>query len=154
MPVRRWENSTRCELLAVDLPQVLRDSVLESSPLRRSARSVVDFAGLRATFLEVDPGTCKFDVALSLADDETSIAGMIEYSTELFDTETIARVRDRFERLLRAAAADPERRVSELPFMSVEEQDVLRCFVDGGATCSSTTSNQISLRAAFLYAQF
>jgi len=100
--------------------------------LASTPRSPVDFAELRATFLEVDPGTCKFDVALSLAEDETSIAGMLEYSTELFDTETIVRVRDRFERLLRAAAADPERRVSELPFMSAEEQDALRGFADGG----------------------
>jgi amino acid adenylation domain-containing protein len=100
--------------------------------LASTPRSAADFAGLRATFLEVDPGTCKFDVALSLAEDETSIAGMLEYSAELFDAETIVRVRDRFERLLRAATADPERRVSELPFMSPEEQDELRCFIDGG----------------------
>ncbi len=100
--------------------------------LASTPRSAADFAGLRATFLEVDPGTCKFDVALSLAEDETSIAGMFEYSTDLFDSETILRMRDRFERLLRAAAADPERRVSDLPLMSAEEQDVLRCFGDGG----------------------
>jgi amino acid adenylation domain-containing protein len=100
--------------------------------LASTPRSAADFAGLRATFLEVDPGTCKFDVALSLAEDETSIAGMFEYSTDLFDSETIVRLRDRFERLLRAAAADPERRVSELLFLSTEEQDVLTCFVDGG----------------------
>ena len=100
--------------------------------LASTPRSAADFAGLRAAFLEVDPGTCKFDVALSLAEDETSIAGMFEYSTDLFDSETILRMRDRFERLLRAAAADPERRVSDLPLLSVEEQDVLRCFGDGG----------------------
>ena len=94
--------------------------------------SAADFAGLRVTFLEVDPGTCKFDIALSLADDETSIAGMLEYSTELFDRETIVRIRDRFERLLRAAVADPERRVSELPLMSAEERDELACFVETG----------------------
>ena len=95
-------------------------------------RSAADFAGLRATFLEVDPGACKFDIALSLAEDETSIAGMLEYSTDLFDPETIVRLRDRFERLLRAAAVDPERRVSELPFVTTEEQEMLRCFADGG----------------------
>ena len=54
--------------------------------LASTPRSAADFAGLRATFLEVDPGTCKFDVALSLAEDETSIAGMFEYSTDLFDS--------------------------------------------------------------------
>jgi amino acid adenylation domain-containing protein len=57
---------------------------------------------------------------------------MLEYSTDLFDSETIERLRDRFERLLRAATADPKRRVSELLLMSAEEQDVLRCFADGG----------------------
>src|SRR5579859_6460059 len=100
--------------------------------LASTPRSSAEFAGLRATFLEVDPGTCKFDVAVSLAEDETTIAGMFEYSTELFDAETIVRLRDRFERILRAATADPERRVSELAFMSAEEQDELRSFIDGG----------------------
>jgi amino acid adenylation domain-containing protein len=96
-------------------------------------RSPADFAGLRMTFLEVDPGACKFDVALSLAEDESSIAGMIEYSTDLFDHETIVRLRDRFERILRAAASGAERRVSELPCMSAEERGILRCFTDGGS---------------------
>ncbi len=100
--------------------------------LASTPRSAADFAGLRATFLEVDPGTCKFDVALSLAEDETSIAGMFEYSTDLFDAETIVRLRDRFERVLRAATANPERRVSELPLMSAREQDELRSFINGG----------------------
>ncbi|MFL6313358.1 MAG: amino acid adenylation domain-containing protein [Terriglobales bacterium] len=100
--------------------------------LASTPRSAADFAGLRASFLEIDPGACKFDVAISLAEDDASIAGMIEYSTDLFDPETIVRLRDRFERLLRAAASGPERRVSELPLMSAEEQDMLRCFLDGG----------------------
>jgi amino acid adenylation domain-containing protein len=100
--------------------------------LASTPRSTADFAGLRASFLEVDPGACKFDIAISLAEDETSIAGMIEYSTDLFDPETIVRIRDRFERLLRTAASDPGRRVSDLPLMSAEEQAMLRCFIDGG----------------------
>ena len=100
--------------------------------LASTPRSAADFAGLRASFLEIDPGACKFDVALSLAEDEASIAGMLEYSTDLFDPETIVRIRDRFERILRAAAADPGQRVSGLPLMSAEEQDMLICFVDGG----------------------
>jgi amino acid adenylation domain-containing protein len=100
--------------------------------LASTPHSAADFAGLRASFLEVDPGACKFDIAISLAEDENSIAGMIEYSTDLFEAETIVRLRDRFERLLRAAASGPKRRISELPLMSAEEQDMLRCFIDGG----------------------
>jgi amino acid adenylation domain-containing protein len=100
--------------------------------LASTPRSAADFAGLRASFLEIDPGACKFDVAISLAEDDASIAGMIEYSTDLFDPETIMRLRDRFERILRAAAVDPGQRVSGLPLMSAEEQDMLRCFADGG----------------------
>jgi amino acid adenylation domain-containing protein len=95
-------------------------------------RSAADFAGLRTRFLEIDPGACKFDIALSLAEDEASIGGMFEYSTDLFDAETIMRLRDRFEHLLRTTAADPERRISEIPLMSAEEQHMLMCFVDGG----------------------
>jgi amino acid adenylation domain-containing protein len=100
--------------------------------LASTPRSAADFAGLRASFLEIDPGACKFDVALSLAEDESSIAGMLEYSTDLFAAETIVRIRDRFERILRAAAADLGQRISEIPLMSAKEQDMLRCFVDGG----------------------
>jgi amino acid adenylation domain-containing protein len=95
-------------------------------------RSAANLAGLHASFLEVDPSTCKFDLALSLGEDESSIGGMLEYSTDLFDASTIVRLRNRFERLLRAVTADPERRISELPLVSAQEGDRLRRFADGG----------------------
>src|SRR5262249_39503032 len=48
------------------------------------------------------------------------------------DAATIVRLRDRFERLLRAVAAEPERRVWDLPLISAQERKLVRRFVDGG----------------------
>ncbi len=45
--------------------------------------------------LEVDPGTAKFDLALSLAESDGGFAAAIEYSADLFDAPTIARLAER-----------------------------------------------------------
>src|SRR5262249_29442960 len=48
--------------------------------------------------------------------------GWLEYDTDLFEPATIAQIVECYTTLLRAAAADPERRVSELPLVSHAER--------------------------------
>src|SRR5262249_47562475 len=72
------------------------------------------------------------DLTVALAEAEGELEGMLEYSSDLFDRETIVRLRNGFVELLRAAAADPSRRVSELPVTADEEKAALERFADGG----------------------
>jgi non-ribosomal peptide synthetase component F len=71
-------------------------------------------AGLRAEAVEFDQGTARFDLALELWATDDVFVGYLEYSTDLFEAETVARMAHNFEALLRRVADRPEARLSEL----------------------------------------
>jgi amino acid adenylation domain-containing protein len=76
--------------------------------------------------LDVPTGTSKFDLSLTLVQTPDGLSGFFDYSTDLFEADTIRRLAGHFRRLLEAVVADPQRRVSELPLMDeVERRTVL-----------------------------
>ncbi|MBP7241271.1 non-ribosomal peptide synthetase [Amaricoccus sp.] len=75
--------------------------------------------------VEVHRGSAIFDLAFTLIDAPDCYRGMIEYSTDLFDAATIARIAEEFETLLRAAAAGPELAVSRLPVIGAADAAIL-----------------------------
>lgn len=77
------------------------------------------------SYLEVDRGTANLDLALDMADTPGSLLGRFEYSTDLFDTATIERMTEQFLRLLEGVAADPDRRISDLPILAASERQRL-----------------------------
>src|SRR5215472_12865300 len=82
-------------------------------------------AGLEGEPFEVEVGTAKFDLALDLWESENSIEGQIEYSTDLFEEETIIRMAGHFRTLLEGIALDPSQRLSELPLLTEREREQL-----------------------------
>ena len=78
--------------------------------------------GLTLERLELAGATTKLDLTLSLADSEPEITAEVEYSTDLFDPSTIARMMGHFRRLLAGAVAEPERRLLELPLLPAGER--------------------------------
>ena len=98
--------------------------------------SIDSFAGLPATAL-FDPvidkvgGTSKFDLVLSVLKRPQSFAAALEFSAELFDTETIERYAQHLITLLTGLVAEPERRLWELPLLTEEErQRILHAWND------------------------
>ncbi len=81
--------------------------------------------GVRAELLPPVLPRAKFDLTLSLAGGSEGLAGDLEYSAELFDAATAERLLGHFSRLLAAAVAAPERRLSELPLMAPAERHQL-----------------------------
>ncbi len=81
--------------------------------------------GLAVSSLKLPGGSARFDLAVSLVEDGAEIACLAEYSRDLFDDATAARVLERYERLLAGACAAPETRLSELPFLSPDEHEEL-----------------------------
>ncbi|HEX2187714.1 MAG TPA: condensation domain-containing protein, partial [Longimicrobiaceae bacterium] len=81
-----------------------------------------DLPGLRTTLEEIPTGTAKFDLTLQVTDGGDHLAVALEYATDLFDAATIERMAEHFRVLLAGIAADPERRVSDLPLMTAEER--------------------------------
>jgi amino acid adenylation domain-containing protein len=65
--------------------------------------------------------TAKFDLSLILAESGATLAGSLEYNTDLFDAATAEQMLGHFRALLEAAVAVPGRRLSDLPLLSGEE---------------------------------
>ncbi|MCP4701299.1 MAG: amino acid adenylation domain-containing protein, partial [Gammaproteobacteria bacterium] len=78
--------------------------------------------GLRISPLELDNETVRLDLEVHLWEIEGELRGHIDYCTDLFDAGTVARMAEHFRNLLEGAAADPERRIWELPLLSATER--------------------------------
>ncbi len=81
--------------------------------------------GLGVERVETHSGTAKLDLFLLLWEADGGLAGSVEYSTDLFDADTIGRLLRRYETLLAALAADPGRRPDELPLLPESERHQL-----------------------------
>ncbi|HEX8336488.1 MAG TPA: amino acid adenylation domain-containing protein, partial [Pyrinomonadaceae bacterium] len=69
-------------------------------------------------------GAAKFDLTVSVREEGGRLACGAEYSTDLFEEATVRRMMAHFTRVLETAAADPSRRVSELPLLTEEEREL------------------------------
>ena len=73
--------------------------------------------------IQVENRTAKFDLILALERVEGGMKGLVEYSTDLFEPATIARMLGHFQTLLEGIAERPDRRLSELPLLTAEERE-------------------------------
>src|SRR6202166_74059 len=78
---------------------------------------------LRLEELEVD--SAKFDLAFIVGDEGGSLAGTLEYATDLYDAATAARLCGHWLRLLESAAADPGAAPWRLELLSAAERHQL-----------------------------
>jgi amino acid adenylation domain-containing protein/non-ribosomal peptide synthase protein (TIGR01720 family) len=70
-------------------------------------------------------GTAIFDIAVNLIEYDGHIGGTIEYSTDLFERATIARMADHYTALLRGMVANPNRPVGDIDILSPGERELL-----------------------------
>ncbi|HKP12016.1 MAG TPA: amino acid adenylation domain-containing protein, partial [Blastocatellia bacterium] len=78
--------------------------------------------GLTLKPLPVDNLTAIFDLTFLLDDGPEGLHGIMQYSTDLFDEATIARLQSHFRTLLEGIVADPAMHLSELPLLSAAER--------------------------------
>jgi amino acid adenylation domain-containing protein len=98
--------------------------------LQNVPANTLEGSGLMLRELAADnqPGMAKYDLMLTLTEAEDAVQGAVEYSVELFDARTIARLVRHFEALLRRAVEQPDARLDELHEALAEldrEQDSL-----------------------------
>jgi amino acid adenylation domain-containing protein len=72
--------------------------------------------------LDVYHGVSRFDLTLSATETGGGLLGYLEFKTDLLEAATAARWLGHLGTLLAAAAAEPERRLSELPVLSDAER--------------------------------
>jgi amino acid adenylation domain-containing protein len=72
--------------------------------------------------LVVEKGTSNVDLAFDLFEAGSIIGGPVEYSVDLFEPGTVARMLEHYRNVLEAVVSDPDRRISGLPVLGEEER--------------------------------
>ncbi|WP_164020355.1 non-ribosomal peptide synthase/polyketide synthase [Pyxidicoccus trucidator] len=88
--------------------------------------------GLTFRAAESGTGAAKFDLTLSINETPEGLACICDYSTDLYEADTMARLLEHLQVLLEAAVANPDTRLSALPLLSEAERQ--RVLVDWNAT--------------------
>jgi amino acid adenylation domain-containing protein len=84
---------------------------------------------------EIDTQTAKFDLTLFVNEQESELTTTIEYNTDLFQSDTITRMLKHFQQILRGIIVNPQQRLSDLPLLTLFEQQQL--LVDWNQTRTS-----------------
>ena len=85
-------------------------------------RARLTLGGLQLESVAVEQRTALFDLTLIVGDGPDGLAGIWEYSTDLFEHSTIVRWSESFKVLLQAVAQHPTREVSDLPMLSTAQR--------------------------------
>ena len=92
----------------------------------REQEEVWHLPGLTHHPLDIEIGTAKFDLTLFLQQQADQLSGVMEYSTDLFEADTIERLTAHYAQLLQGIVAQPEQSLARLPLLSkVERQQLL-----------------------------
>ncbi len=89
--------------------------------MQNATRRKLELAGLSLTTVRAGAGTSKFDLTLSLDEEEAGLSGFWEYRPSLFEAATIDRLAGHYRSLLEAVAAAPGGRIDRLPMLSPAE---------------------------------
>ncbi len=73
-------------------------------------------------------------MGFEIAEIGTSLCGLLQYNTDLFDSATIARMAQHFTTLLEGMAAHPEERAATLPLLTAAERHQLLAVWNGTQT--------------------
>ena len=106
--------------------------------LNSTPRVPLTLRGLAVEPLDLSARVSRFDLSLALSVQGGELGGGLEYSTDLFDRTTMARLAGHFLRLLAAVADDPSRRVAAIELLSpAERQQVVVELNDTAADLSA-----------------
>jgi amino acid adenylation domain-containing protein len=93
--------------------------------LHNTPQQALALPNLTVRPMEIDPGTARFDVSLEFWETPEGLQSRFEYSTDLFEEATIARMAGHLQTLLAGIVAAPEQRLSRLPLLTAAERHCL-----------------------------
>nr|QEO74613.1 condensation domain-containing protein [uncultured bacterium] len=93
--------------------------------LQNTPQETVAAQSLKVLPLDVTSGTAKFDLTFSIMETNEGLIGGLQYSTDLFDENTIKRMLSHYERILEEMVSNPQQRVGELCMLSVDEEQLV-----------------------------
>nr|WP_234347301.1 non-ribosomal peptide synthetase [Streptomyces specialis] len=99
--------------------------------LQNNAEAELDLPGIHTTRERVLGNRARFDLTFSLREERgpdgtpQGIAGWVEYTTDLYDEDTVTTLVQRWIRFLDLATADPARRIGAIDLLTGEERHEL-----------------------------
>ena len=90
--------------------------------LQNTPTAEIEISGLKFTPVRITSGTAKCDLTLSIDEAGDGLQAVLEYSTDLFEAQTIRRMLGHFRVLLESALQNPSEKVSRLPLLTLAEQ--------------------------------
>jgi len=93
--------------------------------LQNTANQPLELPDVAVSEIPIPRETTHFDLLVSLSRTPQGLAATIDYSSDLFDEPTIARLFAHFQNLLTAAVRAPQARISDLSVLSEAERDMI-----------------------------
>ncbi|MCP5292673.1 MAG: amino acid adenylation domain-containing protein [Burkholderiales bacterium] len=94
-----------------------------------------ELPGIKSRFFELDSGGTKFDVTLCVYEEKGRFKAWLEYNTDLFFEQTIARWSEHYGQLLKAVMAQPDMPIAALNYLFYQERRQL--LYDWNATAAN-----------------
>jgi amino acid adenylation domain-containing protein len=99
-----------------------------------------EFPGLNMKWLEIDRGISRGDLSLFTTEKQDGLSCMWEYSTDLFDKETIERMIVNYQTLLESIVEQPEERIAY--YQTCNDEELRRLLVEWNSAKSPQSSEQ------------
>ncbi|WP_164018189.1 non-ribosomal peptide synthetase [Pyxidicoccus trucidator] len=90
--------------------------------LQNAPASAPELPDVSVRLQEVDNGTSKFDLTVSLQETADGLEGTFNYDADLFEAATLERMVEHFGRLLEGVVTSADQRVAELPLLAERER--------------------------------
>ncbi|HEU4322123.1 MAG TPA: condensation domain-containing protein, partial [Roseiflexaceae bacterium] len=100
--------------------------------LQSSGAAAPVWPDLELSALPVAMGSVKFDLSISLSEEANSLSGVLEYRSDLFAPETVARMAEHFCTLLAALVDQPDRPLQQHSLLTAEERAALAGWSESG----------------------
>ncbi len=94
--------------------------VLQNAPM-----APTNLPQLRFQPIDVDTGTSKFDLTLSMIEQADGLRAALEYNADLFEPATVTRMLGTFHTLLESIAANPDQPIARLALLTPAERHQL-----------------------------
>lgn len=82
----------------------------------------ITLPGVSLTTLDIVIPQTKFDIEMHFREEDEALNGVLIYSTDLFEAETIAQMLQHFEVLLESIITDDTRSIAQLPLLTDQER--------------------------------
>ncbi|MEO1431045.1 MAG: amino acid adenylation domain-containing protein [Cyanobacteria bacterium J06633_8] len=97
----------------------------EAYQLQNAVNPDLEIPGLNLEQIWSDSGSTKFDMTWHLIERNEGLLAVVEYSTDLFNRDTIARMLGHYQVLLKGIIDNPKQRLSELEILTETERQQL-----------------------------